>query len=403
MKDIISNEEKSVETSDKMNNSIIKDESTKSGDIKNIIPQIESNSAEIKICEESQKELVDEYLTTKSNNPVVSYYYKTLSNLQKSDEYMNIYSLLLNSKNYIPKSNTNYFDRNYIKSKYNDKYINNYRHINNCIYELNNNFFCNNTQQDNNMKLYNYNNSIFLSQNFSGNNANTVNKGINYTDISYSETKKENLEKSDSLNTLVKDIDCPPFIPLNYINYSEKETEKELFRKDSNDSSKDKESDSTSAVSEKREEENNFSSFNKTEKCKYSEKIIEGEYLVKMFGRKGWICRLCNNFNYETRNKCNRCGILKKAKKFVDLKQKTDQKANNNEAKERNNKKGDWICINCRNLNYSFRTICNRCKIPKINAFVNGQNILKGKEMNNFEKFQFYSFSPCFVFFNNVE
>ena len=108
MKDIISNEEKSVETSDKMNNSIIKDESTKSGDIKNIIPQIESNSAEIKICEESQKELVDEYLTTKSNNPVVSYYYKTLSNLQKSDEYMNIYSLLLNSKNYIPKSNIIY-------------------------------------------------------------------------------------------------------------------------------------------------------------------------------------------------------------------------------------------------------------------------------------------------------
>ena len=207
MKDIISNEEKSVETSDKMNNSINKDELTKSGDIKNIIPQIESNSAEIKICEESQKELVDEYLTTKSNNPVVSYYYKTLANLQKSDEYMNIYSLLLNSKNYIPKSNTNYFDRNYIKSKYNDKYINNYRHINNCIYELNNNFFCNNTQQDNNMKLYNYNNSIFLSQNFSGNNANTVNKGINCTDISYSETKKENLEKSDSLNTLVKDID----------------------------------------------------------------------------------------------------------------------------------------------------------------------------------------------------
>jgi len=26
---------------------------------------------------------------------------------------------------------------------------------------------------------------------------------------------------------------------------------------------------------------------------------------------------------------------------------------------------GDWICRNCRNLNFSFRTECNRCKLPK--------------------------------------
>ena len=28
-------------------------------------------------------------------------------------------------------------------------------------------------------------------------------------------------------------------------------------------------------------------------------------------------------------------------------------------------RKGDWICNNCNNLNFTFRTICNRCKIPK--------------------------------------
>jgi hypothetical protein len=28
-------------------------------------------------------------------------------------------------------------------------------------------------------------------------------------------------------------------------------------------------------------------------------------------------------------------------------------------------KKEDWVCPLCHNLNYSFRTICNRCKIPK--------------------------------------
>ena len=399
MKDIINNEEKSKKTSDKIINSIKKDELTKNDNIKHIIPQIENNSAEIKICEESKKEFLDEYLTTTSNNPVISYYYKTLTYLQKSDKYMNIYSLLLNSKNYIPKSNTNYFDRNDFKGKYNDKYINNYRQNNNCIYDINFNFFCKNKQQNNSIKLYNCYNSIISSQNLYVINTNSVNKGIICIGNGNNETTKDNFEKWGSVNTLINDINCPLFIPSNYINHSEKETKNELFRKDSNDSSKDKESDSTSAVSEKRDEENNISPLNKIKKCKNSEKIIEGEYLVEMFGRKGWICRLCNNFNYETRNKCNRCGITKKPKKLIDFKKKIDQNVKNNEEKERNNKKGDWICINCRNLNYSFRAICNRCKIPKINAFVNGQNTLKRKAMDDFQKFQIYSFSPCFVLF----
>ena len=28
-------------------------------------------------------------------------------------------------------------------------------------------------------------------------------------------------------------------------------------------------------------------------------------------------------------------------------------------------RKGDWNCLKCNNLNFSFRTVCNRCKIPK--------------------------------------
>ena len=28
-------------------------------------------------------------------------------------------------------------------------------------------------------------------------------------------------------------------------------------------------------------------------------------------------------------------------------------------------KAGDWICFNCHNLNFSFRTNCNRCHITK--------------------------------------
>lgn len=26
---------------------------------------------------------------------------------------------------------------------------------------------------------------------------------------------------------------------------------------------------------------------------------------------------------------------------------------------------GDWTCNSCHNLNFAFRNICNRCKLPK--------------------------------------
>ncbi len=28
-------------------------------------------------------------------------------------------------------------------------------------------------------------------------------------------------------------------------------------------------------------------------------------------------------------------------------------------------REGDWICNNCKNLNFAFRVECNRCKLPK--------------------------------------
>jgi hypothetical protein len=39
---------------------------------------------------------------------------------------------------------------------------------------------------------------------------------------------------------------------------------------------------------------------------------------------------------------------------------------------------GDWICKNCRNLNFAFRSECNRCKLPKKDAF----EIPKNKDTN---------------------
>jgi hypothetical protein len=51
---------------------------------------------------------------------------------------------------------------------------------------------------------------------------------------------------------------------------------------------------------------------------------------------------------------------------------------------------GDWICRNCRNLNFAFRTECNRCKlskkevmeIRKNNGFIDAKN--NGLDNSNF-------------------
>ena len=56
---------------------------------------------------------------------------------------------------------------------------------------------------------------------------------------------------------------------------------------------------------------------------------------------------------------------------------------NNDEYKYKNKKPfierpGDWICFNCHNINFAFRTKCNRCQITKnINQIlVNGNHQL---------------------------
>jgi hypothetical protein len=101
---------------------------------------------------------------------------------------------------------------------------------------------------------------------------------------------------------------------------------------------------------------NNNSELSQNEAKKTKKKMID-EYTIEMFGRRGWICELCNNFNYETRKKCNRCHINKKPKKI-----------NSYLLSEKNkniNHKNDWYCTNCGNFNYFFRVVCNRCQRKK--------------------------------------
>ena len=90
---------------------------------------------------------------------------------------------------------------------------------------------------------------------------------------------------------------------------------------------------------------------------KQKKKNYNSEYIIEMFGRLGWICELCNNFNYETRKKCNRCHTAKKPKKIDEY----IMAKMNNSLKFKNY----WICKYCRNYNFPFRLVCNRCQAKK--------------------------------------
>ncbi len=45
-----------------------------------------------------------------------------------------------------------------------------------------------------------------------------------------------------------------------------------------------------------------------------------------------------------------------------------DKNKNENKKKNFEERKGDWLCLFCNNLNFSFRTKCNRCKMAKKQA-----------------------------------
>ena len=93
---------------------------------------------------------------------------------------------------------------------------------------------------------------------------------------------------------------------------------------------------------------------NPRNKIHWVESIEEkSKYLVNMFGKNGWICSKCSNFNYESRKKCNRCGDDKNPRTLSEIKRKKEE-SNKNEKKKKEHKK-DWVCSACGNLNYGFR------------------------------------------------
>ena len=121
---------------------------------------------------------------------------------------------------------------------------------------------------------------------------------------------------------------------------------------------------------------------NDKEKIKF-ENLKDEEYIFKKFGKRGWQCSKCNNFNFESRIKCNRCSELKSPKTLIQIKKETEEKNLGDKKKKiLIEKKGDWQCPKCHNLNFAFRKECNRCHLNK-EIYFNFKNYFQGN--NTFE------------------
>lgn len=103
----------------------------------------------------------------------------------------------------------------------------------------------------------------------------------------------------------------------------------------------------------------------------------EEEYIFEKFGKNGWECCSCNNFNFQSRTVCNRCGKEKDPKSKKQLKYEAELAKRDNSKKVLIERKGDWACPKCKNLNFSFRLACNRCKLPKPANLNTGENYKK--------------------------
>jgi hypothetical protein len=247
---------------------------------------------------ESKKEINKDFPYESHINYIFLYYEKTIEHLKKCKKIYN------SNYNNIPKIENNF---NNIK----DKFINEKK----STFLLNKNTNANinsNLKSDiNNYKYVNYlllNNSgrfysncgmdTIYKNKINESKIKLVNDNIKKLNANINEEKsKDNLTENEIKNLIIN-IDYPPFKP------SALNTKKEDIKKENKNSN----------ILPKSSSNTIFES-----NTKDNVRNEDDEYLIEMFGKRGWVCFLCNNFNYEARTKCNRCCQLKKPKKIIRI------------------------------------------------------------------------------------
>ncbi len=75
------------------------------------------------------------------------------------------------------------------------------------------------------------------------------------------------------------------------------------------------------------------------------------------------------DFNLSNEKSANNSSESTSPKNFPVEKENTTNKANSADSKKKKKpfveRVGDWVCIKCKNLNFSFRVVCNRCQLAK--------------------------------------
>jgi hypothetical protein len=68
---------------------------------------------------------------------------------------------------------------------------------------------------------------------------------------------------------------------------------------------------------------------------------------------------------------------------------------------------GDWTCNNCRNLNFAFRVVCNRCKLPKPSTTEKKEtnddkkNNFENNNRNRFQNKNKYKYKKNYQYYND--
>ena len=283
-------------------------------------------------------------------SPIVSYFNVNHAYLYRKYYENNDIIDLDKSHNFIPKDSFFHEQKQFYlnsddeENEYNDleegEECNN---INNNSININNNYIYNKLNNEKDKQLQNNYfliNKEYIPSNHISNSINNMNN-INLKD------NKNQIFKFNDINTI------------NYINKNQKENSC-------------------------KEESINIQNFNEKENKnkEYKKKIYKDFY-----GSKGWNCPYCNNYNFQSRIKCNRC----KKPKNMNINKNINKNNNINEGKEKTNlydKEGDWVCFYCKNVNFAFRKICNRCHLSKI-------------ESENLFKINFSIFNNYFQIFGN--
>ena len=190
------------------------------------------------------------------------------------------------------------------------------------------------------------------------------------------ETEKinEEIKENKEINNynILQNIEV--LIPKEISNILEKKEEAENFTQKEeeminkvaiNEEDNNKEKENYELKERKQEKEQDNEKIIKEKEINKEKKMEKEEYVFEKFGKLGWECEKCNNFNFESRTICNRCEAPKQPKSLEQIKIENEQKNGEKKKKPLIERKGDWQCPLCHNLNFAFRVSCNRCKLPK--------------------------------------